>query len=206
MERVLWGWRLMAGVRTSLNFVVNACVGLFLVMASSGQIRANDVLEGTILAGVEVSGNSDFVSSVANQNFELSDGTPMSLEQWYSGGTPDLRATFLTPVNADFGILWGLGTGERGPKYDIEPSLKLGFIQRVNLGESAALTFQMSVVVGGFLNERKCTADYGPIGGIQDVNCRMSASLLPPEETLNYLFRERPHDQVEAAVTYRFMF
>lgn len=171
-----------------------------------GTLAASDLLEGTVLAGVGISGNSQFVGSVARQDFELSDGTPVSFDQWYSGGVPDLRATFLTPINPDFGILWGLGTGERGEKFEIESSVKLGFVKRFTFNENSALTFQMSVVMGGFLNERKCTADYGAIGGVQDVNCRMSGSYLPPEETLQYLFRERPHDQVEAAVTYRLSF
>ena len=38
---------------------------------------------------------------------------------------------------------------------------------------------------------RPCTADYGAIGGVQAVNCRLAASQLDPAETLRHLEQER---------------
>ena len=61
-------------------------------------------------------------------------------------------------------------------------------------------------MLGGTLHEKSCSADYGQIGGVQEVNCRLAASTLPPAETLRYLLNEKPynHNQVSLMLTWRF--
>jgi hypothetical protein len=39
----------------------------------------------------------------------------------------------------------------------------------------------------GAMTEGTCTADYVELGGIQTVNCRLAADIIPPEETLDHL-------------------
>jgi len=60
--------------------------------------------------------------------------------------------------------------------------------------------------IGGHLRERACTADYGEIGGVQRVNCRLAATPLEPRETLQYLWDERPGDRLQASVGLMFRF
>lgn len=59
---------------------------------------------------------------------------------------------------------------------------------------------------GGRLKEKTCSADYGEIGGVQTVNCRLAASTLQPAETLQYLMNEKPKQDMLISVkwTYRF--
>jgi hypothetical protein len=49
-------------------------------------------------------------------------------------------------------------------------------------------------------------ADYGDIGGVQSVNCRLAASELPPQETLKHLFNQAPHDRVTLNFRYSINF
>lgn len=63
------------------------------------------------------------------------------------------------------------------------------------LYKNAKLSFQSTFVpFGGRLKEKICIADYGDIGGVQRVNCRLEATELEPKETLKYLFNERKKD------------
>lgn len=125
----------------------------------------------------------------------------MPFDVWYGeDALPDLKFAFLTPVGPDVGFLWGFGTGDSGEKYWIEPSLKLGVIARQPLSEHAEIVGRMSFVVGGRLKERTCMADYGAIGGVQTVNCRLADTPLRPEDTLDFLFDRRPGDQVELSL------
>ncbi len=117
-----------------------------------------------------------------------------------------MRITLLSPVNANFGVIWGLGTGEGGEKYHIEPSLKIGFLATEPMGDNGLLSLAVTTVLGGYFREGSCTADYGPIGGVQSVNCRMADSTLPPAETLNYLLNQRPSDQLGVSLRYQLRF
>jgi hypothetical protein len=58
----------------------------------------------------------------------------------------------------------------------------------------------------GKLREKSCTADYGEIGGVQEVNCRMAASILPPSETLKYKFNDKPIDFMAINVVFQYKF
>ena len=141
------------------------------------------------------------VRSLHGQGYESAGGEQVDFATWYSSNWTDMRATWMTPLSANTGFIWGFGTGERGPKYRIDPSLRLGFIHRASLARHTVLTVRATTTLGGRLREKSCTADYGDIGGVQTVNCRLAASTLEPAETLRYLFNETPRDRHQIAVS-----
>lgn len=147
---------------------------------------------------IEVRQGSDLSSrmrGLRGQGYESATGDRVDFSAWYSTRWTDMHVSFLTQLSASTGLIWGLGTGESGSKYSISPSLKLGLIHRARLDRRTVLTWRATTTLGARLRERSCTADYGDIGGIQAVNCRMAASTLEPAETLNYLFNETSRNQ-----------
>lgn len=124
--------------------------------------------------------------------YELSDGTWVDFRNWYHSDWTDMRFEMLTQFSDNFGILWGASTGEYAEKLTIEPSIHLGFIVQQHPTPSTTLSFTASTILWGSLKESPCTADYGAIGGIQAVNCRLAASPLPPAATLNYMAHAAP--------------
>lgn len=147
-------------------------------------------------------GQSQKVRSLSRQRMELSDGNPADLRGMFSASWPDTELSFLTPLRRDTGVVWGFSTGERGPKYRIDPSFHVGFRYLNAVGPRTWWSFQLTTLLGGRLRERSCTADYGEIGGVQEVNCRMAASDLPPAETLAHLINEGPDSRTR--ITWRF--
>jgi hypothetical protein len=135
---------------------------------------------------------TDIAEGLAYGGYELSDGTRVSFDHWYHSDWVDTRFEMLTQFSDDFGVLWGASTGQRAPKVRINPSLKLGIILQRQPTPSTTLSLTVSTILGGNLNELPCTADYGAIGGVQTVNCRLAASPLPPAETLKYLKKDAP--------------
>lgn len=108
----------------------------------------------------------------------------------------------MTQVQAGFGFIWGASTGERGVKYTIAPSLKLGAVYQTEITKNGFFSVKGTTIVGGSLKEKSCTADYGDIGGVQEVNCRLAATELPPAETLNYLVRDKPYNQHQLLIQF----
>ncbi|WP_170611180.1 hypothetical protein [Ruegeria arenilitoris] len=157
---------------------------------------------------IEVGGLSSLARSMQNGSGGLSDGSRYSYDRYYSNyiPIPDLRFTMLSPINSDFGILWGFGTGESGDKYRIDPSLQIGFLYIETLGDNEWLSLLVSTRLFGYLREKSCTANYGAVGGIQTVNCRMADSLMAPSETLEYLENRAPQDQFTVSLRYQFRF
>lgn len=149
---------------------------------------------------------SDKVKSVRTQQYELADGQKVTMDKWYTSAWKDFRVLMMTQVTDNAGVIWGISTGERAEKYVIDPALTVGFIYRWLYNKSTTISFSGMAVVGGKLKEKTCTADYGAIGGVQQVNCRLAASVLSPEETLQYLMNERPRsdNNVSIKLTYRF--
>ena len=49
--------------------------------------------------------------------------------------------------------------------------------------------------MGGRFKEHSCTADYADLGGLEQVNCRLAATELAPEETLKYLVNDLPPER-----------
>ncbi len=167
---------------------------------------AQQFLEDAKLVDVSVGDLSQVADEMSYGTGLLSDGTTYSFDRYYSNDWVDLRFTWMTPLSKNFGVYWGFGTGERGEKYRIDPSLKLGFLATRPTSEHSLWSFSISTVVGGYLKEKSCIADYGAIGGVQEVNCRLASSILPPAETLKYLRNEPPGDQVSVTLRYQFSF
>ncbi|MCE2878155.1 MAG: hypothetical protein LW719_01710 [Comamonadaceae bacterium] len=146
------------------------------------------------------------VGNLKTQGYELSGGQIVQFKDWYSSPWQDLRLTWMTQIHSQLGLIWGLGTGERGKKYRIDPSLQLGFVYQQPLSKQSAWSLRAATRFGGGLREGTCVADYGDIGGVQSVNCRLAASELPPQETLKHLFNQAPHDRVTLNFRYSINF
>lgn len=136
----------------------------------------------------------------------MADGTPVQFRDWYSSSWNDLSFTLIKEINNNFGVYWGLSTGEYGQKYQIHPSLKVGFLFTNDLSRNNTISFSATTILGGYLREDTCIADFGEIGGIQTVNCRLATSILPPAETLQFLFNDPPSDQTELTFRIKWTF
>ncbi len=157
----------------------------------------------THLIGVQQgSALSREVSGYRSQQFNLSNGELVRFSHWYKTNWQELQLTWLTQINSQLGLIWGGGTGERGPKYRIDSSLQLGFLFEQPLSNQSAWSLRATTRLGGRLKEKTCSADFGNIGGIQTVNCRLAATHLPPEETLKYLLNEAPRDRLLISLRY----
>jgi len=100
----------------------------------------------------------------------------------------------LVQLHPIVGLIWGFSTGEIAPKYTLDPSIKLGLAFHHEFDKTSALSLRGTTILAGRLRESACTANYGDIGGVQQVNCRMAASTLPPSQTLQYLYNEKPYN------------
>ena len=140
------------------------------------------------------------------QGFETSGGNRVDFDAWYSTNWTDLRIAWFTQFTRETGLIWGVGTGERGAQYRISPSLKLGLLYQTRLGRRTTFTLRATTTLGGRLRESACSADYGDIGGVQAVNCRLAASELQPAETLRYLFNDTARDQRQVSVLFSHAF
>lgn len=127
-------------------------------------------------------------------SYELSNGAPLSLKNWYTPTFTDVRVTYMTQVHQKVGIIWGFSTGEKAQKYRVDPSIKLGLVFRNEFDKTSSLSLRGTTILAGRLHESACTADYGEIGGVQQVNCRMAASPMQPSQTLQYLHNEKPYN------------
>lgn len=189
-------------LRPALLAVVLCLSGLAVPVAS-----AEGLLAGTHLLDIrQGSARSDTVRGASRGGYELTAGRRIDLRDWYSSRWTDLEIDFLTEIDRDFGIIWGLSTGERGEKYRITPGLKLGFIYSTRPTERTTLTLTATTRLGSVLSERPCTADYGAIGGVQQVNCRLAASTLPPAETRKHDFDLSGRSDTEMALQYEMRF
>ena len=178
-------------VQVSLFLTIFSC---FLIPSSA---KAQEFLEDTHLVDIRAGeGLSNSIRQYRHGGYQLAHGDYVSFSDWYSSDWRDLHVTFMTQLSDELGLLWGFGTGEIGEKYKINPSLRLGFVWQNEVARNLRLSISATTVIGGKLREKPCTADYGAIGGVQRVNCRLAASFMAPAETLNYLVDESPADQV----------
>lgn len=141
-----------------------------------------------------------------NAGYESQSGDKITFDKWYSHKWTDARIAFLTKLDNSFGIIWGFSTGEKGQKYAIAPSAKVGFIYLEQLTKNSSLSIKATYTIGGKLKEKACTADYGDVGGVQQVNCRLAASMLAPADTLPYLLNEHPRDYKTVMIQYNWQF
>jgi hypothetical protein len=170
--------------------------------APAADMRPQSLLQGASLVSAthlieaqQGSLLSTRVAGVVGGGFETARGTWIGFDRWYSTKWQDARFTWMTELSPHVGVIWGLSTGERGEKYEIEPSLKLGFAVHAPVTRTTALSLRATSIFGGRLRERACLANYGAIGGVQSVNCRLAASVLPPDQTLGYLFNEKAYQK-----------
>ena len=169
------------------------------VMLQSGAASASETHLLDVYAG---SSRSAQMKTVRSEGYELAGGEVVRFDDWYRPVIPDLTVLLLTELSADLGLIWGVSLGERGEKYRIDPAFHIGLTWQVRLSETATLSTSVQTMIGGRLRETSCSADYG-VFGMAEVNCRLAASLLPPEETLDYLFDTPGHR--ETRVTIRFV-
>lgn len=166
-----------------------------------------DLFKATHLIGVsQDSSLSNLAKTLGSGGFETSGGSKVNFAKWYSAAWVDTRLDFMTQVTPHWGVLWGLSTGEQGEKYTIEPSFKVGFLSVYPVSKSSKWSFSATTIIGGRFQERSCTADYGDIGGTQEVNCRMAATEMEPAQTLAYLTSRDPANKYYVSVQYTLSF
>jgi hypothetical protein len=179
----------------------------FILLATTPRAVAQDFLEDTFLLNVSLgSHRSEIAQDLTYGGYELSDGTPVDFVNWYTPRFPELNVLFLTQINPAIGMTWGVSLGEEGVKYRIDPGVWIGLVYRRELGRQSSLTFSAVTLLGGNFRERTCIGDYGDIGGIQVVNCRLAASVLPPAQTLDFLINERGYLETRVSVRYSYRF
>jgi hypothetical protein len=160
-----------------------------------GPARACDIVGQTFLLNIKQgSPLSDQVYKLGLGSFELSGGGVVDFRRWYRQNWMEMRVDFMTQIAESFGILWGVSSGEWGPKYRIAPGFKIGFILQSQLTPLSSISISVTSLIGGRLREKTCEADYGDIGGMQSVNCRLAASTMQPSEMLKYLVNTKPPD------------
>lgn len=140
---------------------------------------------------------SNLASSLGRSGFETAGGSWVDFQHWYRPRWVDTRVSWLTQVNPNLGLVWGLSTGERADKYSIQPGLRLGFLAQIQPSKQSVMALSYTTVLGGRMQEKTCLADYGDIGGQQVVNCRLAATTLEPSETLKFLINEKPSAVVQ---------
>ena len=138
--------------------------------------------------------------------FETAAGQWVGFDRWYRPKWVDTRLTWMTQLTPEFGVLWGGSTGERAEKYTIAPSLKLGVVYQLKTTSRSSFSLKATSVIGGRMKERVCTADYGDIGGVQQVNCRLAASEMAPADTLQYITNALPPDRNSVQIRYTYIF
>jgi len=189
-------------IKTSTSFLMNLFV-LAILLGNATMSNAEDFatswpsiqnfIDATHLIdfkqGSELSGK---VSDSSAGRFETAQGNFVSFKQWYQTNWTDTKTVWMTEINPNLGVIWGFSTGEKAEKYEISRSVTIGFAYSTQIDKTSFLSIRGTTILGGNLREKTCTADYGDIGGIQEVNCRLAATPLPPSETLIHLFNDKP--------------
>ena len=189
------------------NILHKLLISIVLCILASTSAYGFDFIDKTHLIEIRQGSElSEKVNFYTVGGFEVANGSFVSYTPWYINHWTDTRVSFMTQITQTLGIIWGVSSGEVGDKFRIYPSLKIGVAYFENLGKNATLSFKATTILGGNLTEYPCIADYGDVGGVQMVNCRMAASQLPPSETLNYLFNDRPYNQTMVTLEYKLYF
>lgn len=197
-------WRRLL-LASACTLLMNAAVAMEL--AGTLNLQNSSFIDSTYLIDLQQGSRlSEAAMGLGGGGFELAGGHLVSFSDWYKSKWTDASITWMTQVTPDFGVIFGFSTGERGKKYSINPSLKLGVLMQTQTGKNAFLSLRATTTLGGDLREKTCIADYGEIGGVQEVNCRLAASTIPPSETLKYLVNQKPYNrnQVSLMLTWGF--
>lgn len=194
-----------ASVRRHRTGPVIACATLMAALWIAPSLAQPPAFATHLIDIGQGAGLSQLATTLAYGGYELSDGTWASFSDWYHTDWPEIHVDMMTLLGEDFGLLWGFGTGERGDKYAIDPSIRLGFIAQTRPSANSVLSLTVKTILVGQFIEQPCQADYGGIGGVQTVNCRLAASILPPQETLQYLVNAEP-TRLNVSVSWRATF
>lgn len=169
--------------------------------------HGHSLAESTYL--IEIKQGSELsrkASAYQDGGYETAQGTWVNFKPWYSTNWTDASFTWMTQMTPNLGIIWGAGTGEKGAKYVISPSLKMGLVFQTPITKDSYLSLKATTIFGGLLKEKSCIADYGDIGGVQEVNCRLAASLLEPTQTLQYLMNDKPYNKHTLSIRFTMFF
>jgi hypothetical protein len=198
-------------MRTGLSFCTTLLLWLLACAPATAQniydVQNGGLMRATRLTGLSFDGlNSNVVRAAAQDGLELSGGEMLGLNTWYTPAFPNISASFETQLARGVSVLWGGSIGESGPKYSLGPSGMIGLAVRRPVALRGMLSLEVMGTLGGALRERSCVGDYGALGGVQPVNCRLAASTLPPKETLSYLWNEPPAAYASVRLAYIFQF
>jgi len=137
---------------TKIQMFKALCVALSAALSVSGPARASEF--GSDLLDFRIGGRfSSVAQRLALGGYELAQGEYVSFDQWYTPRMREISVQFLTAVAPDMGVTWGFGTGERGAKYRIQPSLQIGFIYQKEVFPNGWLSFIFDGVIGGNFSE-----------------------------------------------------
>lgn len=193
-------------LRTALTWVLMATLSASAWAFQNAAWRLESVSSTHLVEISQGSELSKMGSRYRDGGFESAGGQWVSFDKWYRPKWTDTRVTWMTQVSPEFGMLWGFSTGEQAEKYSISPSLKLGVVYQTKLGWNSYFSVRATSVLGGRMKEKTCTANYGDIGGIEQVNCRLAASEMTPAETLKHLTNALPPDRHNVWVRYTLIF
>lgn len=166
----------------------------FLAMAPAASTHLVELSQGSQL--------SRLATAYRMGGFETAGGQWVGFDKWYTPKWTDMRIGWMTQLSPELGVLWGFSTGEQAEKYKIAPSLKVGFAYRLPLSARSSFSVRATTIIGGRMTEKACTANYGDIGGITQVNCRLAASEMAPPQTLTYLTNALPPERHDLWVRY----
>lgn len=189
-------------VRVVLSWVMLTTMPAWAWAFPNGAWRPEPVWSTYLVEIAQGSELSRMASRYRAGGFESAGGQWVSFDKWYRPKWADARVTWMTQVSPEFGMLWGLSTGEQAEKYSISPSLKLGIVYQTKVGLNASFSVRATSVLGGRMKEKTCTANYGDIGGIEQVNCRLAASEMTPADTLKHLTNTLPPNRHNVWVRY----
>lgn len=181
--------------------LLGAICSCALLLTAPSHAKGQVLPEGTRLSNLKMGSAFETTTrQTARGGYELEGGRFKSLGDWYSSDWRDLSVILETPLNDNSWLTWGFSTGERGDKYRVQPSLIVGFQKVWTIRDSSFLTFDITARIGGHLQEDPCSANYSLSNEQVAVNCRLAASLLPPDQTLDYLWDVAPPDRLRVSL------
>ena len=153
-----------------------------------------------------VASHTRVLSEMRQGGYETAQGSRVSNSSWYSTKWTNIQVSGLTPITPRAGIVWAVSTGEVGEKYRVAPQVRLGFVLAHELDRHSTLSVRATRALGGGFREHSCWADYGDIGGQQQVNCRLAATALAPAETLQYLINQPAENRNSVGIEFSLKF
>ena len=105
-------------------------------------------LESTyLIEAVQGTEMSRRINDIRYQSYENAYGQKISMYKFYKTNWTDARFNWLTQIDKDYGIIWGFSTGERGRKYNINPSVTIGFLRQFEIDSRTTFSIRLSTPV-----------------------------------------------------------